>query len=170
MLYFGTKLKGKAGERAKREMIIGYFRDRFGRNLKQTEIDIVVELLCEADPPVQNRNDPRFEEVLRLLDARQQQGCLRNMLSCGRRRTQVQVRQEHDDAPKGTSGPEVRASCSTRLQIWSGLRPGQRPVYHVQPEGEGCTTLLISLIHSITVHHRVAQTTPSQAARRPSQP
>ena len=129
--YFGTKLKGKAGERAKREMIIGYFRDRFGRNLKQTEIDIVVELLCEADPPVQNRNDPRFEEVLRLLDARQQQGCLRNMLSCGRRRTQVQVRQEHDDATKGTSGPEVRASCST-----PGCKSG--PAF-VQANGR-CTT------------------------------
>ena len=49
-------------------MIQGYCKDRFDRELDDEDVDIIAELLVGADPPIKNREDPRFADAFAIID------------------------------------------------------------------------------------------------------
>ena len=53
---------------ARRTMIQGYCKDRFGRELDDEDIEIIAELLVGADPPIENRKDQRFKDAFSIIE------------------------------------------------------------------------------------------------------
>lgn len=54
---------------AGRDLIQSYCKTRFGRVLSNRQTDVVIQCLCDQNPPVLNRNDPRFEEAFEMVDS-----------------------------------------------------------------------------------------------------
>eukprot|EP01043_Picozoa_sp_COSAG02_P020142 COSAG02_NODE_986_length_15452_cov_17.818602_11_plen_1305_part_00 len=59
------------GNAVGRDMVKGYCKSRFDRTMNDAQTDIVIDYLCEQDPPILNRHDCRFIEIFEILDALQ---------------------------------------------------------------------------------------------------
>eukprot|EP01043_Picozoa_sp_COSAG02_P059775 COSAG02_NODE_7677_length_2898_cov_5.833869_3_plen_448_part_00 len=66
---FGEHPAKRRNPAAGRQLVKGYCKSRFDRELTDEQLDVTVEFLCEKDPPIVNRYDPRFGEIFEILDA-----------------------------------------------------------------------------------------------------